>query len=57
MLRRNGWDGINRIAGCNCFNPTDSLAGKTNKKEINLTGVHSLVNRVYALNVEGWSFK
>lgn len=32
MLRRNGWDDINRITHCNCFNPADSLASKTNKK-------------------------
>lgn len=32
VLRRNGWDDINRNTGCNRFNPTHGLADKTNKK-------------------------
>lgn len=32
LLRRNGWDDINRTTVYNRFSPPDSLAGKTNKK-------------------------
>lgn len=32
MLRRNGWDDINRITGRNRFNSADCVADKTNKK-------------------------